>query len=63
MRRVGLFVGINNYKNGISPLRYARNDAMSLMTTFLQAQYDKAELLLDEDARCDTILGLKTSAC
>lgn len=34
MKRVGLFVGIDKYKNGIFQLRYAVNDALQLSVAF-----------------------------
>ncbi|MBQ9772803.1 MAG: caspase family protein [Lentisphaeria bacterium] len=56
MRRVGLFVGIDKYKNGISQLQCAVSDAHALAVAFARAQFDSVELLLNEEADYNTIL-------
>ena len=56
MKRVGLFVGIDKYKNGIAPLQCAVSDAKSLSSAFSWAQFDEVESLLNEEAHCETIL-------
>ena len=58
MKRVGLFVGVDRYKDiGITQLRCAVKDATSLMASFSKAQYDNVESLLNDDARCEDILS------
>ena len=48
MKRVGLFVGVDRYKDtGISQLRCAVKDAMTLMASFSKAQYDSVDSLLN----------------
>ena len=54
--RVGLFVGIDRYQNGITPLQCAVSDASALTVAFARAQFDRVEQLLNEDADDDTIL-------
>ena len=57
MKRVGLFVGVDRYKDtGISQLRCAVKDAMTLMASFSKAQYDSVDSLLNDDAHCENIL-------
>lgn len=55
MKRVGLFIGIDNYKNGISKLQYAVNDAKSLSFAFNKAGFT-SELMQNEECSCDNIL-------
>ncbi|MBR7119329.1 MAG: caspase family protein [Lentisphaeria bacterium] len=55
MRRYGLFVGVDNYKNGISSLSCSCNDAKELSLYFAQ-HFDKVDFLLDEDAHCEDVL-------
>ena len=57
MKRVGLFVGIDRYKNGITELKCAVNDAKGLSLAFSKAQFDTVDSLLNEDAHCETVLG------
>ena len=52
--RYGLFIGINQYKNGITPLKCARNDALALSKLFALNGYD-VDLLLDEEASATNI--------
>ncbi|MBQ9772253.1 MAG: SUMF1/EgtB/PvdO family nonheme iron enzyme [Lentisphaeria bacterium] len=54
--RVGLFVGIDRYQNGITPLQCAVSDASALTVAFARAQFDRVEQLLNEDADDNTIL-------
>lgn len=54
MKRVGLFVGINKYENGISQLRCAVNDAYDLSLAFNRNGFDVAFLSNDE-GHCDNI--------
>ena len=51
MKRVGLFVGIDKYKNGISQLQCAVNDAKELSYAFNRTGYS-VKLLTNED--CDS---------
>ncbi len=55
MKRVGLFVGIDVYKNGISSLQCACNDAKSLCFAFSGSGYS-VDLLQNEEAHCDHII-------
>ena len=57
MKRVALFVGIDRYKNGITELKCAVNDAKGLSLAFSKAQFDTVDSLLNEDAHCETVLG------
>ena len=56
MKRAGLFVGIDKYKNGITSLNYAVSDANDLTIEFARAQFDTVKFLFNDDAHCDTIL-------
>lgn len=56
MKRIGLFIGIDRYKNGINTLNCAVNDATSLMTAFARAQYDTVEALFNDDAHSEKII-------
>ena len=52
MKRVGLFVGIDNYQNGITPLQCAVNDAKELSYSFARAGF-QADFIDNE--QCDSI--------
>ena len=54
MKRVGLFVGIDKYKNGISQLQCAVNDAKSLSYEFAKSGYN-VDFLQNEECSCDNI--------
>lgn len=56
MKRVGLFVGIDNYTNGITSLSCACSDAKGLSLAFAKAQFDSVEQLLNSEGHCETIL-------
>lgn len=56
MKRFGLFIGIDKYKNGITSLKCAVSDAKALTAEFAKAQFDSVESLLNEEAHCETIL-------
>ena len=55
MRRAGLFVGVDKYKNGISSLNCSCNDAKKL-SFYFAGQFDEVNYLHDEDAHCENIL-------
>lgn len=52
--KYGLFVGINQYTNGISPLKCARNDALALSKLFALNGYE-VDALLDQEADATNI--------
>ena len=54
IKRVGLFVGIDKYRNGIAPLHCAVNDAKDLSFAFAGAGY-QVEYLQNEEGSCDNI--------
>ena len=54
MRRYGLFVGIDKYKNGISRLHCAVNDARELSYAFNRTGYS-VKLLTNEECDSNTI--------
>ena len=56
MKRYGLFVGVNKYSNGITPLSCARSDASSLFKAFLNEGYD-LDLLIDEEASQENVIA------
>ena len=56
MSRYGLFAGINDYQNGITPLSYARGDASCIYQKFLAEDYS-VDLLLDKEVTPDTVLS------
>ena len=51
MKRVGLFIGVNEYQNGISKLQYAVNDAKKLSFAFAASGYD-VELFQNDEFNC-----------
>ena len=55
MKRVGLFVGIDHYKNGISQLQCAVNDAQHLSFAFAGSGYE-VDFLPDEKADSNSIV-------
>ncbi len=55
MKRVGLFVGIDKYKNGISQLQCAVNDAQKLSFAFSKAGYD-VDFLSNDKGDSNTIV-------
>ena len=57
MKRFALFVGINNYTNGITPLKCACNDAQQLSFEFASNGYspNNIKLLLNENGHCDDV--------
>ena len=55
MKRYGLFVGVDTYKDGISSLSCACNDAQELSFCFAR-HFDKVDLLLNEKANCGNVL-------
>ena len=57
MRRYGLFVGVNDYQNGISSLSCSCNDATALSLCFANQHFDYVDMLLDKDADSDTVLN------
>ena len=57
MKRVGLFIGVNLYSNGISRLEFAKNDAMKLSDCFLSKGY-QVERLLNDEVTYDGILNM-----
>ena len=60
MKRVGLFVGINDYDE-IPKLSCAVNDATQLSIKFSKAQYDEVELLHDRQCNSINIVNKVTS--
>ena len=58
MARLGLFVGINDYKNGISSLSCAREDALALWQAFARDGYDlpAASLMPDGTATQEKVI-------
>ena len=54
MKRVGLFVGIDKYKNGITQLKCAENDAKELSYAFNSAGF-KVDFIHNEQCDCNTI--------
>ena len=52
--KYGLFIGINQYTNGITPLKCARNDALALSKLFALNGYD-VNVLLDHEATASNI--------
>ena len=54
MKKYGLFVGINQYTNDITPLKCALNDAMALARIFSLTGY-KVDILLDAEASATNI--------
>ena len=52
--KYGLFIGINQYINGITPLKCARNDALALSKVFALNGY-KIHTLLDGEATASNI--------
>jgi hypothetical protein len=57
MKRVGLFIGIDKYKNGIQELECASEDALALGTLFARKGFDRVEHLLNEKAVSDAIIS------
>ena len=57
MKRVGLFIGVNQYTNGIQPLRCACSDAQSLGVCFAKKQFDEVDYLLNEEASSGSIIS------
>ena len=57
MKRVGLFVGIDEYNNGITALNCAVRDARDLSFAFSRAQFDTVDSLLNTEAHSEAILG------
>ena len=55
MARYGLFIGINNYDCGITPLSCARQDAQEMYRTFLDNGY-AADLMYDHEVNTDAIV-------
>ena len=51
MKRVGLFIGVNEYQNGISKLRYAVNDAKKLSFAFAASGYE-VEFFQNDEFNC-----------
>ena len=56
MKRVGLFVGIDEYNNGITALNCAVRDARDLSFAFSRAQFDTVDSLLNAEAHSEAIL-------
>ena len=56
MKKVGLFVGINDYSNGISPLKYAMGDASDLNAEFSSKGF-RTRLLCDRNATQNDIVS------
>ena len=56
MKRVGLFVGIDEYQNGIPKLSCASADAVNMFGAFKAAGFS-ANLLLDKKASSESIIG------
>ena len=52
--KYGLFIGINQYTNGITPLKCARNDALALSKLFALNGYE-VNVLLDHEANATNI--------
>ena len=52
--KYALFIGINQYTNGITPLKCARNDALALSKLFALNGYD-VNILLDHEANATNI--------
>ena len=57
MKRIGLFIGIDKYANGIQPLECACRDALGLMTLFVKKGFDGYECLWDDKASGDRIVS------
>ena len=55
MKRVGLFIGINDYSNGITPLNCARKDALDLANKFSGNGFN-SYTLLDKEAQSAEII-------
>lgn len=56
MKQTGLFIGINNYCNGITPMPDTLNSAGMLHSVFTDIGYD-AELMLNHNASQDNIVN------
>ena len=48
MSRYGLFVGVDNYANGITPLKCAKNDAQQLYNFFINNGF-KAKFMSNQE--------------
>ncbi|MBQ9770329.1 MAG: SUMF1/EgtB/PvdO family nonheme iron enzyme [Lentisphaeria bacterium] len=56
MKRIGFFVGIDEYQNGIPKLSCASSDAVNMFKAFTSAGF-VADLLLDGKAASEVIIG------
>ncbi|MBE6356682.1 MAG: hypothetical protein E7058_06175 [Lentisphaerae bacterium] len=50
MKRFAIFIGIDDYSHGITPLHCACNDASDLALKFAAAGFDKIELVKENEA-------------
>jgi len=56
MKRFAIFIGIDAYNNGITPLRCACNDAKQLSMKFAAAGFETPDLILNDEASCVPVI-------